>query len=180
MDSENVMERTRLQQLTSKAWTPLDIKEVGDDFNRDQGESRQTHTTTHMYIHNTHDNTCTHMQHKAQHNHTCTEITYNHTAHTCNTHAHTYTITRVHTQSHSTHEHTDVHTSTHVHTYNHTRTHNHTHECTHTCTHTAPQLSCCDFSSLFSYRYFYFKNRQNAHTWGQNGKQASSVLLLCP
>ena len=133
-----------------QSWTPLVIKEAGDDFNHHQGESRtelltQIHTCTQCAQCNTHINTTIHMYTEAihVHNHTCTQITH------MPTHAktviientrqmiiHSYTCTE-NTRTHKTHVHitTHIHITTHAHRL-HQSTHMHTHVHTITCVHT--------------------------------------------
>lgn len=98
-----------------QSWTPLVIKEVGDDFNHHQGDSRtelltQIHTCTQCAQCNTHINTTTHMYTEATHvhNHTCTQITHMHITHVKNSH----TVQKPHdtglfifTHAHKTHIH---------------------------------------------------------------------------
>lgn len=134
------------------------------------------------------------------HTHTMYMYTHNHVHTTA--HAHTYTsrscthkpvhiITHVHIQSH-TYTPTNVYTSIHVHTttntFNHTCTHNHTYILqtgTHTnayiYAHTQP-LTChfVIFLPFLNTIIFLLNYRQKAHTWGQHGKEASSLLFSVP
>ena len=92
-----------------QSWTPLVIKEAGDDFNHHQGESRtelltQIHTCTQCAQCNTHINTTIHMYTEAihVHNHTCTQIT-----HMPITHAHTCKNSQY--RNHTTHDYSHLH-----------------------------------------------------------------------
>lgn len=93
--------------------------------------------------------------------------------------SHTYTPTNVYTSIH-------VHTTTN--TFNHTCTHNHTYILqtgTHTnayiYAHTQP-LTChfVIFLPFLNTIIFLLNYRQKAHTWGQHGKEASSLLFSVP
>lgn len=132
-----------------QSWIPLDIREVGDDFNHHQGAGLSTshnHTRTQCAQCNTHRNTTTHMYTEAIHVHTPHMYTHvkhmntqyrNHmTYHYAYLHMH---IKHMYTQPHRYTGHTKAHTYIYshrcTHLYTQSRVHTYTFRCRHKHTH---------------------------------------------